>query len=238
VLDVGTGTGVVAAEAARKASQGVVVGIDPSLNMLAIGRTNAPLAPVAGRSPGLPFAGRTFDTVVANLVLSHFEQYDSSLADMVWILRPGGRLGATTWGSLDDDPVDDGDQRELTAIWKSVAGRFVDADVAADAIDAAIPWEGWFGESAHLRGALERSGLRGVALHARTYRLDVTQRDMLTGYETSFWGRYVRHALSEEDWTRLRHEVEETARAALPDPISRVDQLLIGVGTKAFDTRP
>jgi ubiquinone/menaquinone biosynthesis C-methylase UbiE len=238
VLDVGTGTGVVAIEAARRVARGVIVGVDPSVPMLALARANAPLMPVAAESPGLPFPSGTFDAAVANLVISHFERYDSSLADIVRVLRPGGRLGVTAWGSVDEEPVDDGHQRELTGIWKSIAGRLLDTEAAADAIEDAVRWEGWFGDPARLRGALEGSGLRGVALHGRVYTLDVTQREMLAGYETSFWGRYVRSALDAADWRRLRHEVAETARVALPDPITRVDQLMIGVGTKGFDTRP
>jgi ubiquinone/menaquinone biosynthesis C-methylase UbiE len=237
VLDVGTGTGVAATETARRVGPGgVVAGIDPSVPMLMLARAQARTVLVAAECPGLPFPGRVFDAVLANLVLSHFDRYDTALADMVRVLQPGGRLGVTAWGSLDDEPVDDAAQRELTEIWRSVAGRFVDID--AHEIDAAIPWEGWFGDPAHLRVALEGSGLRAVALHARVYARGVTQRDMLTGCETSFRGRYVRAALSDTDWERFRHEVAETTQAALPDQITRVDQLLIAVGTKPFDTHP
>jgi ubiquinone/menaquinone biosynthesis C-methylase UbiE len=236
VLDVGTGTGVVAVEAARRVARGVVVGVDPSVPMLVRGRAHARLAPVAAVAPGLPFRDSTFDAVVANLVLTHFEDYDSALTDMVRVLQPDGTLGLTAWGSLDDEPVDDGHQRELNAIWKSTAARFVDIDAATDVIDAAIPWEGWFGDAARLRGALEGKILRRVALQGCTYRHEVTQPVMLAGYETSFWGRYLRHALDDADWRRFRHDVAEAARAALPDPITRVDQLLIAVGTKRHET--
>jgi ubiquinone/menaquinone biosynthesis C-methylase UbiE len=238
VLDVGTGTGVAAIEAAHTlGGEGAVVGIDPSVRMLMLAGSQAPVARVAAETPGLPFTARAFDAVLANLVLSHFDRYGSALIDMVRVLRPGGRLGVTAWGSLDDEPVDDGHQRELTGIWKSIAGRYIDVDAAADALDAAIPWDGWFSDPAHLRAALEASGLRRVALHARTYRMDVTHRDMLTGCETSFWGRYLQHALGDGGWRRFRHDVADTVRAALPDPISRVDQLLIATGTKV-DNHP
>jgi ubiquinone/menaquinone biosynthesis C-methylase UbiE len=238
VLDVGTGTGVVAAAAAPHLAEGVIVGVDPSVPMLQHARTHTPLTSVAATAPGLPFADAAFHAVAANLVLSHFARFDASLADMVRVLQPGGRLGVTAWGALDDEPVDDGHQRELSGIWKSTAARFVDTDAAADAIDAAMPWEGWFGDPARLRAALEGCGLRAVAVHGHTYRADVTQREMLAGIDTSFWGRYVRHALRDAEWRRFRHDVAETARAALPDPLTRVDQLLIAVGSKRFDTRP
>jgi ubiquinone/menaquinone biosynthesis C-methylase UbiE len=239
VLDVGTGTGVVAAAAAERAEQtqrGFIVGVDPSLAMLhhARAHTTAPLA--AARAPGLPFPARTFDVVVANLLISHLERYETGLSDMVRVLRPGGRLGVTTWGSLDDEPVDDGQQRQLTGIWQSIAGHFVDVDAAADVVDAAIPWEAWFGDPAHLRGALESSGLRHVDVQARMYRRCVSHREALAGYATSFWGRYLRHTLGDADWARFRRDVAAAAAEVLPDPITRVDQLLIGVGTKRFAT--
>ena len=238
MLDVGTGTGVAAAAAAEQAGRSVLVGIDPSLPMLRLARQHAIVPLAAARTPGLPFPARTFDVVVANLVISHLERCDAGLADMVRVLRPGGRLGVTTWGSFDDELVDDGQQRQLTGIWRSIAGHFVDMDAATEVVDAAIPWEAWFGDPAHLRGALEGSGLRRVDLTSRTYRRCVSQRDALAGYETSFWGRYLRHTLGDTDWARFRREVAGAAARVLPDPITRVDQLLIGVGTKRFATRP
>jgi ubiquinone/menaquinone biosynthesis C-methylase UbiE len=236
VLDVGTGTGVVAAEAAQRVARAVIVGLDPSVPMLVRARAHARLAPVAAVAPGLPFRDSMFDAVVANLVLSHFEDYERSLTDMVRVLRPGRALGLTAWGSVDNEPVDDGYQREFNALWKSTAARFVDIDAAADVIDAAIPWEAWFGDPARLRGVLEGNGLRRVVLQGRTYRHEVPQPVMLAGYETSFWGRYLHQALGDADWQRFRHEVAGAAHAALPDPIARVDQLLIAVGTRRHET--
>ena len=238
VLDVGTGTGAVA-EAAREASQpGVVVGVDPSIPMLRRACAHAPLEAVGARAPGLPFPAQTFDVVVANLVVSHFARYDDGLADMVRVLRPGGRVGITAWGALDDDPPDDADQRELTEIWKSTAGRFVEVEAADEAVDTAIPGEAWFADPARLRAALVGSRVGSVEVHGRLYRRDLSLADALAGYETSFWGRYLRHTLDDAAWTRFSDEVAAAAADALPDPITRIDQLLIGVGTKRYEARP
>ena len=238
MLDVGTGTGVVAAAAVERADSAVIVGVDPSLPMLQLAREHVAVPLAAALVPGLPFPARMFDVVVANLVVSHVEQYDAALADMVRVLRPGGRLGVTAWGTLDDEPVDDGQQRQLTGIWRSIAGRFVDIDAADGVIETAIPWEAWFGDPAHMQAALEGSGLRSVDLRSRMYRRCVSQREALAGSETSFWGRYLRHTVGDTEWARFRREVAAAAAEALPDPITRVDQLLIGVGTKRFEARP
>jgi ubiquinone/menaquinone biosynthesis C-methylase UbiE len=238
VLDVGTGTGAAAAAASETSQPGVLVGVDPSVPMLRLARVRAPLEPVGARAPGLPFPAQAFDVVVANLVVSHFPRYDDALADMVRVLRPGGRLGVTAWGALDDGAVDDADQRELTAIWKSTAGRFVDVEGADEAVDAAIPGEAWFADPARLRAALVGGRLGGIAVHGRVYRRALSLADALAGYETSFWGRYLRHTLDDATWTRFSAEVAAAAADALPDPITRVDQLLIGVGAKRYEARP
>lgn len=238
VLDVGTGTGAVAAAAGEASQPGVLVGVDPSIPMLRLARAHAPLEAVGARAPGLPFPAQTFDVVVANLVVSHFPRYDDALADMVRVLRPGGHVGVTAWGALDDGPLGDTDQRELTEIWKSSAGRFVEVETADEAVEAAIPGEAWFADPARLRAALVGSGLGGVAVHGRVYRRALSLADALAGYETSFWGRYLRHALGDAAWTRFSDEVASAAADVLPDPITRVDQLLIGVGTKRYGARP
>ena len=71
VLDVGTGTGVVA-EAATAAG-GRVVGIDPSLDMLGVARASRATIPVAAAEAiDLPFRDGSFDAVTAGFVLAHF----------------------------------------------------------------------------------------------------------------------------------------------------------------------
>ena len=240
VLDVGTGTGVVASAAQARVSSkiGVLAGVDPSIPMLQVARSHVPLTAVAARSPGLPFPAGTFDVVVANLVVSHFPRYDDALADVVRVMRPGGRLGVTAWGALDDGPVDDTEQRDLTEIWKATAVHFLDTDAGAEVVEAAIPGEAWFADPARLRAALVGTRLRSVEVHGRVYGRAVSLEDALGGYETSFWGRYLRHTVGDAEWTRFCDEVATAAAAALPDPITRVDQLLIGVGTKGYETRP
>ncbi len=91
VLDVGTGTGVVAGAAARRLERGLLVGVDPSVTMLGLARASTPVTVVAGESPGLPFPARAFDVVLANLVISHLDQYELALADMARVLRAACR---------------------------------------------------------------------------------------------------------------------------------------------------
>lgn len=70
VLDVGTGTGPAAAAAAKVVgAEGMVVGVDPSLEMLGRLRGKATARVAAARAPDLPFRTSCFDAVIANFVL-------------------------------------------------------------------------------------------------------------------------------------------------------------------------
>ncbi|NIN67609.1 MAG: methyltransferase domain-containing protein [Anaerolineae bacterium] len=99
-LDVGTGTGVAALPALKAVGpEGVVVGLDSSLEMLRLARGKSVSYLVTGEVPGLPFPDGTVDGMLASFVLSHFTCYETALFDMVRVLRPGGRLGVTAWGA-------------------------------------------------------------------------------------------------------------------------------------------
>src|SRR5262245_33197737 len=75
VLDVGTGTGVVAAAAnALVGRAGTVVGMDAASEMIRFAnKERASL--VIGQVPGLPFSDESFDAVIAGFVVSHFESH-------------------------------------------------------------------------------------------------------------------------------------------------------------------
>src|SRR5688572_19920113 len=67
LLDVGTGSGVVAAAALRSGYRGGVIGCDASLGMLNVARARIPGLPlVAAALPQLPFADRRFAAVTAS----------------------------------------------------------------------------------------------------------------------------------------------------------------------------
>src|SRR5436309_3113526 len=76
VLDVGTGTGVVA-QAAREAlgSRVFVVGVDAAIEMLGVARRMTAYPVVVGRIPELPYRDTTFDVVMASFVITHFTDY-------------------------------------------------------------------------------------------------------------------------------------------------------------------
>ena len=99
VLDIATGSGVVALLAAAKVgATGRVVGIDLSEGMLAAARQNAARAPalraefLAMDAEQLQFGDASFDSVLSLFALHHFPNPAVALAEMLRVLRPGGTL--------------------------------------------------------------------------------------------------------------------------------------------------
>jgi len=128
LLDVGTGTSVCAAIARQCiAPAGTVIGVDPSLGMLRVAKQKGLV--VAGLVPGLPFRDGIFDSELASFVLSHFRSYQIALLDMVRILKPGGKLGVTTWCL---------NKTNCRQLWQETAESFVGKEELARASREAL----------------------------------------------------------------------------------------------------
>jgi demethylmenaquinone methyltransferase/2-methoxy-6-polyprenyl-1,4-benzoquinol methylase len=92
VLDVGTGTGLLARQAlALCGTQGSLIGIDPSPGMMA--QAHLPQASLLqGRAEALPCADADSDFLCMGYALRHLSDLDQALSEFVRVLRPGGRL--------------------------------------------------------------------------------------------------------------------------------------------------
>ncbi|HWO71315.1 MAG TPA: class I SAM-dependent methyltransferase [Actinomycetota bacterium] len=97
VLDVATGTGLVARELARRGAR--VVGLDQSEAMVAEAVRRARRAGfsgrlrfVLGRAERLPFPDGAFDAVTFTYLLRYVDDPEATVAELARVLRPGGRL--------------------------------------------------------------------------------------------------------------------------------------------------
>jgi ubiquinone/menaquinone biosynthesis C-methylase UbiE len=100
VLDVGSGTGTLALEAARSVGRtGRVCGIDPSAEQIArarakTARRRVPVEFQNGVIEQLPFPDATFDVVLSTLMMHHVPAPTKrqGLSEIARVLKPGGRL--------------------------------------------------------------------------------------------------------------------------------------------------
>ncbi len=92
VLDVGTGTGLTAIEAAQLSGSGAnVTGVDPSPGMLAHAHMPAGMRVIEGRAEDLPAAANSFDFVSMGFALRHVSDLRAVFGEFYRVLRPGGR---------------------------------------------------------------------------------------------------------------------------------------------------
>ncbi|MGI8714689.1 MAG: class I SAM-dependent methyltransferase [Solirubrobacteraceae bacterium] len=126
VLDVATGTGMVAFELARSGCE--VVGVDQSEAMLGAARARLGAADrisfVIGQAERLPFGDREFDALTFTYLLRYFDDRAATMGELARVVKPGGRIGMVEFG-VPDQPV-------LRALWQvqtrlglPAAGRLV-----------------------------------------------------------------------------------------------------------------
>lgn len=100
LLDIGTGTGTVAAAAHQRGAS--AIGIDFSDTMLSEARRSSPDVDFrAASADALPFDDESFDAVVANVVLHHLARPDTALEQAHRVLAPGGRIACTVWAGME-----------------------------------------------------------------------------------------------------------------------------------------
>ncbi|MCE7923739.1 MAG: bifunctional demethylmenaquinone methyltransferase/2-methoxy-6-polyprenyl-1,4-benzoquinol methylase UbiE [Haliscomenobacteraceae bacterium CHB4] len=99
ILDVATGTADVAIMAARILKPAKITGIDIANQMLDLGRLKIKKEDLeqvitleTGDSENLRFAGNSFDAVTVAFGVRNFENLEKGLAEMLRVLRPGGRV--------------------------------------------------------------------------------------------------------------------------------------------------
>ncbi len=99
ILDVATGTADMAIMACKMLSPKKIYGIDISTGMLAAGQKKIEKEGLTqkiqlqqGDSETINFAENTFDAVMVAFGVRNFESLENGLAEMLRVLKPGGRL--------------------------------------------------------------------------------------------------------------------------------------------------
>ncbi len=95
IMDIGCGTGIYTLELARRGAR--VIGMDPSVEMIAMAKEKLRLASltglfVCGSAEALPFRSQKFDLALAVTSLCFVHLPDRAIEEMRRVLRSGGRL--------------------------------------------------------------------------------------------------------------------------------------------------
>jgi ubiquinone/menaquinone biosynthesis C-methylase UbiE len=167
LLDVATGPGYVAEEAAERGAE--PVGVDFSETMLAHASARVRgVEFVLGDASALPFEDGSFDAVVAAFVLLHLAAPERAVAEAARVLKPGGRAAFTVW----DEPS--------RGRW---LGVFFDAFRGAGAQPPPDVPRGpdffAFADDAAFSALLEGAGLRDVRVDRIAFELELVDADEL-----------------------------------------------------------
>lgn len=99
ILDVATGTGDLAIEAVRQYPQASVTGIDPSAEMLRIGRAKVSALGLTeqielaqGDAQDIPYQDQSFDAVMIAFGIRNVPDRPRALAEFARVVRPGGTV--------------------------------------------------------------------------------------------------------------------------------------------------
>jgi trans-aconitate methyltransferase len=193
ILDLGCGTGQLAAEIAASGAQ--VVGLDSSPEMLGQARQNYPkLKFVLADATDFRFE-EPFDAVFSNAALHWVKDVESSVKCIAAALRPGGRFVAEFGGK--------GNIPEILAALRTVFGAIA---------EERCPWR--FRGIAESATLLESHGLevRQASLFDRP--TPVQGEHGMQDWIEMFCGNYFKH-LSSDDAKRKVHELVEYLRPKL-----------------------
>jgi SAM-dependent methyltransferase len=100
VLDIGSGTGSLAASVASAAPASRIVGIDPAESFVRFANTRHGSERTrfeVGDAQRLGFEDDSFDVVLSMLVLNFIPDREKALDEMIRVTRPGGVVAAAVW---------------------------------------------------------------------------------------------------------------------------------------------
>jgi SAM-dependent methyltransferase len=224
VLDVGTGTGIVAQRIRNAAGpKALIIGADAALTMLVEGRQAFDYPVVVARTPGLPFAAGTFDLAAAGFVISHVPDYEAALKDIARACRSGARIGITVWGALPNPAAQ---------LWTEVASRFVPRVELDRAFRAHIPWDAWFSDAARLPQALDAAGLPHGMVETRTYVMRLRTIEFLASRDASIQGAVLRERLPNEEWDAFTRQVADAFEARFGTDVEYERDVHFGIAQK------
>ena len=207
VVDVGCGTGLLAAELAERVGAANVAAIDPAPRFVAACRERVQEGDIReGVAEELPWSDGEFDVALSSLVVAFMSDPDQGLREMARVTRPGGTVAACMWD------IAGGGMTMLKTFW--TAAREVDPSVEGER-KLAGSQEGDIAER------LGRAGLENVEEGTLSARADYTSFDDFWDPFTSGVGPAGQYLASRDPGQQ--DAVREACRAQLPEGAFSLD---------------
>lgn len=195
VLDVGSGTGVLASAAADIAGDNYVTAVDVSPDMLDVARELRPdINWLQAPAENLPFADASFDIVLSQFALMFFDSRAKGLAEMWRVLKPGGTLLVAVCDGVHRSPG--------YAVLAEVLNSLFGADVANA---FRVPFSA--GSAEHLRELVQKAGIPRAQIKQKsgTVKFD-TVGDMISTERACVFT--LGGILNDAQFSRLANEAE------------------------------
>ena len=205
-LDVACGTGVLTRELAPAVGPGLrPVGLDISPGMLAVASSISPeIEWRHGDANQLPFADASFDRVLCQFGLMFFDDPVRALAEMLRVLKPGGRLAVAVWDSISANPG--------SAAVRDTLDRLA-GPRAAQALE--LPYR--YGDTDELRDFAAAAGIGEFELVTHPGRQNFPSLDVLIDAEIRGWLPIMGVELDEALIETIRDECEARLRKYVRD---------------------
>ena len=224
ILDIGSGTGLIAAAASELCtSSGFVFALDSSLEMLKRQPKNRVIH-IAASAQDLPFDDEIFDRIAAGFVITHLSDYSKGLSEWTRVLRSGGIMAVSAW-ELGATTVSD--------IWKSTIKQFLELTIVEEAFARVIPWDEFFSVRANLTKVFEKAGLINVRAETKSYLIAVDVRQYIDSKRGSVEGTIVRNQLDEKKWKQFLEKLTHNLQKEFPQRIEYSRNVHFASGKKS-----
>lgn len=223
LLDVGSGTGIVAACALEMTP--FVIGLDLSCSMLlrAMGRNVRNC--VAATATQLPFDDGSFTRLTASFVLNHVSDLDLVLREFARVITIEGSIGVTTWAAGPSDC-------EAARAWSEVAAEFVDPVILTAQEDRALPNERRLAHLQSLGEVLSGAGFTIERLEQLEFDVRIPTGDYLRSRSIGMTARFIKQYLDPVRWRQCAARASEQVNLAFGPQLEFSTRVNFAVGKR------
>jgi ubiquinone/menaquinone biosynthesis C-methylase UbiE len=215
ILDLGCGVGALLPHLRDASPEAVVVGLDRTQAMVALGPRAFPL--LVGDAVRVPFRDRSFDAVVMAFMLFHLPDPTAGLAEARRVLRQGGWIGLLTWGR----------ERESRARTRWI--EELDAEGAAD-LDEKLAWHELVDTPRKLKERLGAVGFANVNSRVKLFverpsREEFIARGTILGSRRRRW-----ESLPEKSRRALLRRADQWMKEMSSEDFEEESEVIVTVG--------